>query len=119
MLFVVDGKLRTFFGWSPGLRITLGGRVLPCRCLVGSYETWRGDVVEILDAHDERCTERGHATDLIVGYSKRSRQSMSLHTRPLRASAELVPSAGGINVESTPPQLHKLHARGDRGSTRS
>jgi hypothetical protein len=43
MLFVVDGKLRTFFGWSPGLRIGLAGRVLPCGCLVGSYETWHGD----------------------------------------------------------------------------
>ena len=71
MLFVVDGKLRTIFGWSPGLRLTLGGRVLPCGCLVGSYETSRGDVVEVLDAHDDRCVDRAHATDSIVRYSAR------------------------------------------------
>ena len=78
MLFVVDGKLRTLFGWSPGLRITLGGRVLPCGCLVGRYETWRGDVVDVLDAHDDRCHERAHANDSIVRYSQRSRVSASL-----------------------------------------
>jgi hypothetical protein len=76
MLFVVDGKLRTILGWSPGLRIALGGRVLPCGCLVGSYETWRGDVVDVLDAHDARCRERVHAIDSIVRYSQRSRASV-------------------------------------------
>ena len=82
MLLVVDGKLRTFFGWSPGLRIGLAGRVLPCGCLVGSYETWHGDVVEILDAHDDRCTDRAHTTNSIVGYSRRSRVSVSLPPSP-------------------------------------
>jgi hypothetical protein len=84
MLFVVDGKLRTFFGWSPGLRITLSGRVFPCGCLIGNYETWRGDVVEVLDAHDDRCSDRAHATDSIVGYSRRSRVSGSLPRLHLR-----------------------------------
>jgi len=82
MLFVVDGKLPTFFGWSPGLRITLNGRVLPCGCLVGRYETWRGDVVEVLDAHDNRCSERAHAQDSIVRSSHRSRVSVSLPPAP-------------------------------------
>ena len=82
MHFVVDGRLRTFFGWSPGLRMTLGGRVLPCGCLVGSYETWRGDVVEVLDARDDRCSNRAHATDSIVGYSQQSRMSASLPPSP-------------------------------------
>jgi len=78
MLFVVDGKLRTFFGWSPGLRVTLGGRVLPCGCLVVRYETWRGDIVEVLDAHDDGCRERAHSNDSIVRFSQRSRVSVSL-----------------------------------------
>ena len=69
MLFVSDGKLRTFFGWSPGLRMTLGGRVLPCGCLVGSYETWERGIVDVLDAHDDRCTEAAHADNSIVRYS--------------------------------------------------
>ena len=82
MLFVVDGKLRSFFGWSPGLRMTLSGRVLPCGCLVGRYETWHGDVVEVLDARDDRCRERAHANDSIVRYSHRSRVSVSLPPSP-------------------------------------
>ena len=69
MLFVVDGKLRTFFGWSPGLRITLGGRVLPCGCLVGSYETWDSGVVDVLDAHDDRCIDRAHVTNSVVRFT--------------------------------------------------
>ena len=80
MLFGGDGKLRTFFGWSPGLRMTLGGRVLPCGCLVGSYETWEGDVVDVLDAHDDRCGDRKHATDSVVQYTERVRASVPLTT---------------------------------------
>jgi hypothetical protein len=49
---------------------------------VGRYETWRGDVVEVLDAHDDRCTERAHANDSIVRYSHRSRVSVSLPPSP-------------------------------------
>jgi hypothetical protein len=75
MLFVADGKLRTFFGWSPGLWITLGGRVLPCGCLVGSYETWEGDVVDVLDAHDDRCGEASHAANSIIKLAHSARAS--------------------------------------------
>jgi hypothetical protein len=45
---------------------------------VGRYETWRGDVVEVLDAHDDGCSERAHSTNAIVRYSQRSRVSVSL-----------------------------------------
>jgi hypothetical protein len=72
MLFVVDGKLRTILGWSPGLRMALCGRVLPCGCLVGSYETWDGDVFDVVDAHDERCTDRSHATNSLIPYPERA-----------------------------------------------
>ena len=69
MLFVVDGKLRTFFGWSPGLRLTLSGHVLPCGCLVGSYETWEGDIIRVIDAHDDRCHEATHVNNAIVKHA--------------------------------------------------
>ena len=49
--------------------MTLSGRVLPCGCLVGSYETWEGSVVDVLDAHDERCHEAAHADNAIVRYA--------------------------------------------------
>jgi len=38
----------------------LGGRVLPCGCLVGIYETYEGAVVSTIDAKGSSCADAGH-----------------------------------------------------------
>jgi len=38
----------------------LGGRVLPCGCLVGIYETYEGSVVSTVDAKGSKCADPGH-----------------------------------------------------------
>jgi hypothetical protein len=38
----------------------LSSRFLPCGCLVGVYETYDADVVNILDARAASCTEPKH-----------------------------------------------------------
>jgi len=38
----------------------LGGRVLPCGCLVGIYETYEGSVVSTIDAKGPNCPDAGH-----------------------------------------------------------
>jgi hypothetical protein len=38
----------------------LSSTVLPCRCLVGIYETYDGTVVHILDAKSAKCTLSNH-----------------------------------------------------------
>jgi hypothetical protein len=38
----------------------LAGRVLPCGCLVGVYETYSGGVVATIDACGSACTEPEH-----------------------------------------------------------
>lgn len=44
----------------------LKGRVLPCGCLVGVYETYTGTVVATIDAKGAACTEPGHTLHAIV-----------------------------------------------------
>ena len=38
----------------------VGGRVLACGCLVGIYETYKGEVVATLDARGPSCSEPDH-----------------------------------------------------------
>jgi hypothetical protein len=38
----------------------VAGRVLPCGCLVGIYETYDGTVVATIDACGSSCRETGH-----------------------------------------------------------
>ena len=38
----------------------LSGRVLPCGCLVGVYETYEGDVVATIDARGKQCQSSDH-----------------------------------------------------------
>ena len=50
------------------IRRGLGSRRLPCGCVAGVYETYRDEIVLIVDAPDPRCTESGHqAGNLIPG----------------------------------------------------
>ncbi len=47
---------------SPGMRLLrgLGGRVLPCGCLVGVYETYGGETVASIDARGIGCRRSDH-----------------------------------------------------------
>ena len=56
----------SLFGWTPSLRRMLQGRVLSCGCSVGVYETWSGDVIQIVDAHASNCQLSAHAVDAIL-----------------------------------------------------
>jgi hypothetical protein len=45
----------------PWILRVLTSRVLACGCLVGVYETYDGRIVQILDAHSDRCPDTRHA----------------------------------------------------------
>ncbi len=59
-------KARSLMGWTPGLRSLVSGRVLPCGCVAGVYETWTRSLVTILDERDVRCQNPGHAVHEIL-----------------------------------------------------
>lgn len=42
------------------IRLALNSYTRPCGCLVGVYETYAGEVVEIVDAHGENCPDGSH-----------------------------------------------------------
>jgi hypothetical protein len=42
------------------IRLALNSYSRPCGCLVGVYETYAGEVVEIVDARGEECRDRSH-----------------------------------------------------------
>ena len=56
----------TLFGWTPGLRRTVAGRVLACGCLVGAYETRNGQIAEILDDSCESCRDPYHNVNRVL-----------------------------------------------------
>lgn len=56
----------SFFGWTPSLRRMLRGRILPCGCSVGVYETHSGEVVCIVDARATSCDLVTHSVDAVV-----------------------------------------------------
>ena len=53
---------------SPGMRLLRGlaGRVLPCGCLVGVYETYGGGIVTTIDACGPACNHATHRLHDIV-----------------------------------------------------
>lgn len=61
-----EATATTILGWSPGVRALLGGRVLPCGCLVGVYATWRGDAVSIIDDRAPRCPHGEHRPNALI-----------------------------------------------------
>jgi len=40
--------------------------VLPCGCLVGTYETWTKDMVTIVDERGSACPDERHRKDAIL-----------------------------------------------------
>ena len=64
--FVRDSLVRSILGWTPGVRTLLGGRVLACGCLAGTYQTWGNQVVVILDARCEGCGHESHRPHVVL-----------------------------------------------------
>jgi hypothetical protein len=48
------------------VRALVEGRVLPCGCLAGTYETWTRRLVTIIDARGDTCPNADHATDVVL-----------------------------------------------------
>jgi hypothetical protein len=69
----------------------LSSKILPCRCLVGVYETYDGDVVGILDAKSGMCSVAAHENGKQV---------------PEATDTELSAAAGdSLDGGHTPPHL--------------
>jgi hypothetical protein len=73
---------------SPPMRLLRGlsGRVLPCGCLVGVYETYSGGVVATIDARGATCTQPGHRLHDAVDLSQ---LGVALHSTPRDQSTRL------------------------------
>lgn len=52
-------KVFAIGAWSPALRTQLAGRIEPCGCAVGIYQSWRGETVTVVDMSNPGCAE-GH-----------------------------------------------------------
>jgi hypothetical protein len=52
------------------IRLALNSYTRPCGCLVGVYETYAGQVIDILDAPGERCSDASHREGTILAKSQ-------------------------------------------------
>jgi hypothetical protein len=48
------------------IRRGLGSRRLSCGCVAGIYETYRDEIVTIVDAADPQCAEPGHLAGNVI-----------------------------------------------------
>lgn len=48
------------------IRRGLGSRRLPCGCVAGIYETYRDEIVTIVDAPGAGCDHPGHLTGTVL-----------------------------------------------------
>jgi hypothetical protein len=64
----------------------LAGRVLPCGCLVGVYETYSGGVIATIDARGLACNQPGHRLHGSVDLSQPGLEPHStIHDQSTRA----------------------------------
>jgi hypothetical protein len=68
----------SIFGWTPGLRPLVRGRVLRCGCLVGDYLSSNGDTIAIVDSRAATCRLPAHCVDRIL-----------LQDQPVAAAADV------------------------------
>lgn len=66
MRFKPGGMALTVFGWTPGLRHIVTGRILACGCLAGVYKNWNGQLVEILDCSNDDCRTTCHDVNRVL-----------------------------------------------------
>lgn len=57
----------------------LGGKALPCGCLVGVYETYNGGVVATIDARGPDCDQPDHRLHDVVPLNEPSTVVNSAH----------------------------------------
>ena len=57
---------RTILGWTPGVRQLVRGGLLPCGCLVGIYDTWRREIVTIVDGRGDQCPHDRHQENAVI-----------------------------------------------------
>ena len=62
----------------------LSGRVLPCGCLVGVYETYSGGVVATIDARGPACGQPDHRLHGAVDLSQAGLPHPELDNQPTR-----------------------------------
>ena len=48
------------------IRRGLTSRLLPCGCIAGIYETYRDEIIAILDARSPDCVETSHVTGNMI-----------------------------------------------------
>jgi hypothetical protein len=48
------------------IRRGLSSRLLPCGCVAGVYETYREEIVTIIDARHETCQDPNHVAGNVV-----------------------------------------------------
>jgi hypothetical protein len=59
-------RARSVFGWTPGLQSILRGRILPCGCLTGVYDTCARELAEIVDTRHPACSNPDHEPDTVL-----------------------------------------------------
>ena len=62
------------------IRRGLGSRRLPCGCVAGIYETYRDEIVTIIDAREAGCGHPGHLAGNVLA-SRMTRSTSPLDTR--------------------------------------
>jgi hypothetical protein len=65
-------RMLTILGWSPTARCLLSGSRLPCGCAIGTYETWSGVIVTVVDHHAGQCVTGHRAGDVLDGWAEDS-----------------------------------------------
>ena len=65
-LNILNNRVLTIGGWTPGLQAIVGGRVLECGCLAGIYDTWSDGRVAILDGRDPDCPHAEHVDNRVL-----------------------------------------------------
>jgi hypothetical protein len=90
-VFIVGRKAWTMFGWTPGLRHLLTGRVLPCGCLTGTYDTVRGERIEIMDNPNAACREQHHQLHVVLSRTAAGRRGARHRHEQLTST---IPEAG-------------------------
>lgn len=61
------------------IRRGLSSRLLPCGCLAGIYETYRDEIVMILDAKSADCADPTHLDGNIIPALTRENSSAAHH----------------------------------------
>lgn len=69
------------------IRLALNSYTLTCGCLVGVYETYAGEVIDILDARGERCPDESHRAG--TQYRAMADRSIEPSDRPIGRSVYL------------------------------